>query len=169
MPAEVGWALWPTYNYIEKRILKKKRETSADCSLEKQKWLQGNAGLQVIIKSPQNWSSTNQPHRLVIGPPHIDQKMPLCNMNCNDFTANYFADGSVNGLPYSRKSNEDFDIWGSRSSAATTSFMETLRTTFVSGDLLTPPRKIAKNLWLRKQTSACMVDITKFETQFDLT
>jgi hypothetical protein len=162
MPAEVGWALWPTDNYIRKKYWKK--ETFADCSLEKQKWLQGNAGLQVIVKSPQNWSSTNQPHRLVIGP-HIDQKMPLCNMFCNDFTANYFADGSVSGLPYSRKSNEDFDIWGSRSSAATTSFMETLRATFVSGDLLTPPKKIVKNLWLRKQTSACMVDIT----QFDLT
>lgn len=41
---------------------------------------------------------------------YIDQKLPLRNMNCNDYPPNYFADGSVNGLPYRRKSNEDFDI-----------------------------------------------------------
>jgi hypothetical protein len=65
----------------------------------------------------------------------------MCNMTCNDFTANYFAAGSVDSLPYSWKSKEDFDIWGSRSSAAITSFTESLRATFVSDDLLTPPRE----------------------------
>lgn len=50
MLTEVGWILRPTDNYTEKIF---KRNTFADCSLEKQKWLQGNADL-VIAKCPQN-------------------------------------------------------------------------------------------------------------------
>jgi len=72
MLTEVGLTLRPK-TIIQKK--KYKRNTFADCSLEKQKWLQGNADLPVTAKCPQNGLSTDQPqpHHLVNVGSHTDQ------------------------------------------------------------------------------------------------
>jgi hypothetical protein len=69
-----------------------------------------------------------------------NDKTEYCNLD------NYFAAGSVGCLPCNRNSKDDFDIWCSLSSAATTSFTVMLRETFMCADLLTPPSEKAQDI-----------------------